>query len=86
MDTKYEFGEVVELKIGKKTFEVTMYDTEPVYIKNPFSGAGCILDPVAVQVYDLAKGAEMTGKYDLLETTLSYFRKHWPAEYMTLLD
>ena len=82
----YKMGEVVELKVGRSKFEVTILDEGPVEIQNPYSGATCKLEPLAIGVYDLIKGAEMLGDYKTLRMTLDYFRKHWSAEYMTLLD
>jgi hypothetical protein len=43
----------------KLPFLCTIYDTEPVFVKNPFSGEGCLLSPEAVAVYDTIKGCEL---------------------------
>ncbi len=63
-----------------------LYDKEPVEVRNPLSGEACTLTPQAVAVYDTIKGAEMIGDYKTLEKGLGWFRKHFPAEYMVLLD
>lgn len=55
-------------------------------ITNPFSGDSAFLEPEAVAIYDLVKGAEALGNYTLMQKALSYFSKNWPDEYFTLLD
>ena len=67
-------------------FECVVYDSEPVYVENPYSGDGCMLTPEAVAVYDTIKGAEMFGDYKLMEKGLSWFRRNFGKEYMVLLD
>lgn len=78
-------------------FVVELFDTEPVEVKNPYSGQSCTLQPTAVAVYDAIKGAEMLahqnniddGGHELWQTVrkgLDWFREHYPKEYMVLLD
>jgi len=55
-------------------------------VQNPYSGQSVELESDAVAMYDYIKGCEMTGKYDLMQTALSYFMRRWPKEYMILLD
>jgi len=55
-------------------------------ITNPYSGASVWLLPEAVAVYDVIKGAESLGNYDLMEKGLNWFRENYPEEYMILLD
>ncbi len=55
-------------------------------ITNPYSGKSVYLEPEAVALYDLAKGAEMIHNTTILDKALTIFRTHWPNEYMTLLD
>jgi hypothetical protein len=45
-----------------------------------------LLDPLAVAVYDTIKGAEVIEDYSRVRKGLEWFRKHYPAEYMVLLD
>ena len=40
----------------------------------------------AVAVYDTVRGCEMLGDYKGLRKGLDWFRQHFPAEYMILLD
>ena len=70
----------------KLPFDCIIYDAEPVRITNPFSGESCMLEPDAVAVYDVIMGGNMMGNYDLVAKGCAWFRKHFPAEYMTLLD
>ena len=47
----------------KLPFECMILDDAPVEVKNPFSGASCMLEPDAVAVYDCNTGANITGDY-----------------------
>lgn len=70
----------------KLPFDCMILDTEPVEVKNRFSGESCMLTPEAVAVYDTIMGSEMIGDYNTIRKGLDWFRKHFPAEYMILLD
>lgn len=70
----------------KLPFDCMILDTEPVEVKNPFSGQSCMLTPEAVAVYDCITGANMTGDYKTVRKGLDWFRKYFPEEYMVLLD
>ena len=70
----------------KMPFDCMILDEEPVEVTNPFSGESCMLTPEAAAVYDSMMGAEMTGDYKMLLKGLDWFRKHFPQEYMVLLD
>jgi hypothetical protein len=70
----------------KLPFDCVIYDTEPVEVKNRFSGEGVTLTPEAVAVYDTIMGCEMTGDYKTMRKGLDWFRQYFPAEYMVLLD
>jgi hypothetical protein len=61
-------------------------DTEDVRVANRFSGESVMLPPDAVAVYDTMMGAEMVGDYKTVRKGLDWFRRHFPAEYMVLLD
>ncbi len=58
----------------------------PEVVRNRFSGETAMLEPDAVAVYDTIIGAEMIGEYKTMQKGLDWFRKHYPSEYMTLLD
>ena len=67
-------------------FPVEIIDTEPVKVVNQFSGQSVMLEPVALAVYDCIKGAEMLQDHKMVEEGLEWFGKHYPKEYMVLLD
>jgi hypothetical protein len=66
--------------------ELVLIDTESEEITNPYSGQSCILVPEAIALYDYIKGCEVVGNGKGLSKGLSVFVKHWPKEYMILLD
>ena len=70
----------------KLPFDCMVLDSEPVLVSNPFSGESCMLSPEAVAVYDTIRGCEMTGDYKTVRKGLNWFVKHFPNEYMTLLE
>lgn len=70
----------------KLPFDVTIMDKEPQKVSNKLSGESCILEPDAVAVYDTIIGAEAMGHYKIVQQGLGWFRKHFPSEYMILLD
>ena len=61
-------------------------DAEPQEITNPYSGQSCMLEPKAISLYDYIKGCEVLGEHSKLSQGLGVFIKHWPEEYMILLD
>lgn len=60
--------------------------TESEVIRNPFSGESVRLTPEAVAVYDTLMGAQHFGDWKTVRKGLDWFRKHFPQEYMVLLD
>lgn len=70
----------------KLPFDCTIMDSEPVEVRNPFSGDSCMLTPEAVAVYDVVMGANLIGDYKTVQKGVSWFRQHYPREYMILLD
>ena len=57
-----------------------------IEVANRFSGATASLPWFAVAIYDLIIGAERLEDYDTVQKGLSWFSKHFPNEYYTLLD
>ena len=57
-----------------------------IEVPNRFSGATASLPWFAVAVYDMIIGAERLEDCKTMERGLSWFAKHFPKEYMTLLD
>jgi hypothetical protein len=70
----------------KLPFKDIFVGTESEIVTNPFSGESVELTPEAVAVYDTIKGCEMFGDYTGVRKGLDWFRKHYPNEYMILLD
>ena len=65
-----------QLKIG----------TESEVVTNQFTGKSVTLEPDAVAVYDLIMGSQLINNYKLTRIGLDWFIKHYPKEYMVLLD
>jgi hypothetical protein len=57
-----------------------------IEVPNRFSGETASLPWFAVAVYDLIMGAERLEDYNTVRQGLTWFQKHFPNEYMTLLD
>ena len=57
-----------------------------IEVPNRFSGATASLPWFAVAVYDMIIGSERLEDYDTMQKGLDWFAKHFPKEYMTLLD
>ena len=56
-------------------------------VENPFSNEKCYLNADALSVYYVIKGSEAQGKCDNpFIDGIAWFRKHYPKEYMILLD
>ena len=69
-----------------ESFRGLSIGAKPVVVQNRFSGESVELDPVAVAMYDAIMGAERLELYDMMQEGLTWFRKHYPKAYMTLLD
>jgi len=76
----------IMIKEPNPPFTIEIVDTEPVEVKNPFSGEKVKLQPTAIAVYDCIKGAELVQEFDTVRKGLDWFREHYPKEYMVLLD
>ena len=60
--------------------------TEGDLVENPFTGEQAILTPNELAMYDLIKGAEAFGKYDIMAKGLDWFRGANARAYTILLD
>lgn len=60
--------------------------TEGNLVENPFTGEQAILTPNELAMYDLIKGAEAFGRYDIMRKGLDWFRGANARAYMILLD
>tara|TARA_B100001939_G_scaffold22418_1_gene18267 strand:+ start:4860 stop:5093 length:234 start_codon:yes stop_codon:yes gene_type:complete len=55
-------------------------------VRNPYSGDSTMLEPEAVAVYDLIKGAEVLGIWKIVRLGCDWFKQYYPKEYFVLLD
>ncbi len=76
----------LEPHIPNPPFRVEILDEGNSIVTNPLSGESCVLNPVAVAVYDMIKGAELLGRFSIMRVGIDWFIEHYPAEYMVLLD
>ena len=67
-------------------FDCSIYPEKEVKIANRFTGQECTLPGYAAAVYDTIIGAEMTHNYDIVRAGLDWFKKHFAAQYMVVLD
>ncbi len=67
-------------------FKCEILDKASVSVVNPYSGARVMLEPDAIAVFDVIKGAEMLHNYSVVQQGLDWFMKYFPSEYMILLD
>ena len=80
---------IVRGKKVKVPFEAADYrldGEQDVEIQNPFSGEKATVPGYAAAVYDVIKGAEALYQYKTVEKGLSWFSRHFPKQYMVLLD
>ena len=75
---------IVDTELPKR-YDGAKY-TEGDLIANPFTGEQAILTPNELAMYDLIKGAEAFGKYDIMAKGLDWFRGANARAYMILLD
>ena len=70
----------------KLPFDCVLLDLAPVEVQNPYSGEKYTLEPDAVAVYDVIKGAESMGMHKIVQQGLAWFMEYEPKAYMVLLD
>lgn len=82
MKTKEKAGVVMP-----KWFDGTIY-REGDTVTNPFSGDSALLDRYALSMYDLIMGfVHLNRTHEpMFRKAMDWFRRNYPAEYMTLLD
>ena len=74
---------------GKKVtvpFDCQIYPEKEVEIANRFSGEKTKMPGYAAAVYDTIIGAEMTHNYEIVRAGLDWFKQHFAAQYMVVLD
>ena len=70
----------------KMPFDCQIYPEKQVTIANRFTGQKCTMPGFAASVYDVIIGAEMIQDYDTVRLGLDWFKKHFAAQYMVVLD
>ena len=75
-----------ELKKVTVPFDCQIYPEKEVKIKNRFSGQECTMPGYAAAVYDTIIGAEQFGQWDTVRAGLDWFKQHFAAQYMVVLD
>jgi uncharacterized protein YegJ (DUF2314 family) len=65
---------------------ITIMDSEPAEVRNPFSGESIVLTPEELAVYDYTKGCELMGDYTGVRKGIDWFMDNNVEAYMTLLD
>lgn len=60
--------------------------TQPEFVRNPYSGKGIILDPVAVAIYDYLHGCEMANYWVGFNQAREWFRINRIKAYYVLID
>ena len=90
---KNKWGEKLEPKTidwnGQKVtvpFNCAIYTEKEVKIKNRFGGEECTVPGYAASVYDTIIGAERFNEVNTMRLGLDWFMKHFPKQYMVLLD
>ena len=74
---------------GKKVsvpFNCQIYPEKEVKIANRFGGEECTMPGYAAAVYDTIIGAERFEDWDTVRAGLDWFQKHFPKQYMVVLD
>ena len=61
-------------------------NTKEVEVANRFSGQKTTMPEFAAAVYDTIIGSEMFGDYDTVRKGLDWFKQHFAAQYMVVLD
>ena len=61
-------------------------NTKEVEVANRFSGQSTTMPEFAAAVYDVIIGSEMFGDYDTVRKGLDWFKQHFAAQYMVVLD
>ena len=70
----------------KMPFDCQIYPDKQVTIANRFTGQKTTMPGFAASVYDVIIGAEMIHDYDTVRLGLDWFKKHFAAQYMVVLD
>ena len=67
-------------------FDCSVYLDKEVEIANRFTGEKTKMPGYAASVYDTIIGAEMVEQWDVVRAGLDWFKQHFAAQYMVVLD
>ena len=67
-------------------FDCQIYPEKEVKIKNRFTGQETTMPGYAAAVYDTIIGAERFEDWATVRAGLDWFQKHFPKQYMVVLD
>ena len=77
---------MIKIETILKEMSVLKENDPLLTVTNQFTGASIKLTPKAEGLYSYIIGCESMQKWDNMAVAISYFRKHYPKEYMILLD
>ena len=75
-----------KVKVPFEDANYTLDGDKDVVLKNRFGGEKCTVPGYAAAVYDVIIGAAVIKRYDLVEKGCDWFSRHFPKQYMVLLD
>ena len=75
-----------KVKVPFEDANYTLDGDKDVVIENRFGGEKCTVPGYAAAVYDTIIGAELVGEVNTIRLGLDWFAKHFPKQYMVLLD
>jgi hypothetical protein len=77
-----------KIKVPFEDADYRLDGDKDVEITNPMSGQKATVPGYAAAVYDVIMGAQVTRpvRYDLVQKGCDWFSRHFPRQYMILLD
>ena len=75
-----------KVKVPFEDANYTLDGEKDVTIENRFGGEKCTVPGYAAAVYDTIIGAERFEDWDTVRAGLDWFQKHFPKQYMVVLD
>jgi len=75
-----------KVKVPFEDANYTLDGDKDVTIENRFGGEKATVPGYAAAVYDVIQGAQDTHDYDLVQKGCDWFSRHFPKQYMVLLD
>ena len=75
-----------KVKVPFEDANYTLDGDKDIEIQNRFGGEECTVPGYAASVYDTIIGAERFNEVNTMRLGLDWFAKHFPKQYMVLLD